>query len=336
MTNPRANRYKQKPGGGRFAALALLALILLIVAGYFVFDRSHHPANPANPIAPVPPAAPSAQSPPVAAPLPPVVMNNVTSLPVSPQTVPPQPAPPPPIPTPPVAPQSTPPRSVPTHGKALLAIIIDDMGTNMQEARELADIGVPVTFSIIPGLRGYREVAAFAASGGIETMIHIPMQPKGWPQRRLESNGLLIAMEDADITAHVEQYIRDIPGAKGANNHMGSEFTEHGDKMKPVLKTLGKNGLFFIDSVTTPRTTGIRLARAQGVKSGSRNVFLDNEQNDAYIRGQLNQAVALAKKNGAAIAICHPHPVTIKTLAAALPGLERQGVTLVAVSRLAR
>jgi uridine kinase len=33
--------------------------------------------------------------------------------------------------------------------------------------------------------------------------------------------------------------------------------------------------------------------------------------------GQLNQAVRQARKNGGAIAICHPHPVTIKTLIAA-------------------
>ena len=62
-----------------------------------------------------------------------------------------------------------------------LAIIIDDMGTSMQEARSLAGIGVPLTFSIIPGLRYYREVAEFATSNGIETMIHIPMQSKEWP-----------------------------------------------------------------------------------------------------------------------------------------------------------
>jgi polysaccharide deacetylase 2 family uncharacterized protein YibQ len=217
-----------------------------------------------------------------------------------------------------------------------LAIIIDDMGAGMQEARSLAAIGVPLTFSIIPGLQNCREVAALAAGSGIETMIHIPMQSKGWPQRRLESNGLLVSMEDADIREHVERFVRDVPRAVGANNHMGSEFTEHEQQMSSVLGTLKGKGLFFVDSVTTPRSVGQRLAREMGVRGGRRNVFLDNEQNGAYIMGQLNQAVRLAKKNGGAIAICHPHPATIEALAAALPGLKQQGITLVPASRLVR
>ncbi len=63
--------------------------------------------------------------------------------------------------------------------------------------------------------------------------------------------------------------------------------------------------MFFIDSVTTPRTVGQSLAREMGVKTGRRDVFLDNEQNSAYIRGQLAQAVRMAKKKGYAIVICH-------------------------------
>ena len=118
------------------------------------------------------------------------------------------------------------------------------MGSSMQEARSLAGIGVPLTFSIIPGLRSYREVAAFAASNGIETMIHIPMQSKGWPERRLESNGLLVSMDDAAISERLEDFMRNLPRAVGANNHMGSEFTEHEDKMRVVLNTLKGRGLY--------------------------------------------------------------------------------------------
>jgi polysaccharide deacetylase 2 family uncharacterized protein YibQ len=210
------------------------------------------------------------------------------------------------------------------------------MGTTVSEARSLSGIGVPLTFSIIPGLSHYREVAAFAASSGIETMIHIPMQSKGWPGRRLESNGLLVTMADSDIAERMEGFVRSLPKAVGANNHTGSEFTEHEDKMRAVLETLKGRGLYFVDSVTSPKTVGVRLAKELGMKSGRRQVFLDNEQDETYILGQLSQAVRLAKKTGSAIAICHPHPVTIRTLERALPGLAKQGITFVPASRLVR
>jgi len=228
------------------------------------------------------------------------------------------------------------PASNPKPGTGRLAIIIDDMGSSVSEARSLTAIGVPLTFSVIPGLRNYREVALFAASQGIETMVHIPMQSRGWPGRRLEGNGLLVSMGDAELRERVARFLSDIPGAVGANNHMGSELTEREDKMRSVLETLKSKNLFFVDSVTSEHTTGLRLARELGIKSGRRQVFLDNEQERGYILGQLGQAVNLAKKTGSAIAICHPHPATIATLTSALPGLAGKGITLVPVSQLVR
>lgn len=91
-----------------------------------------------------------------------------------------------------------------------------------------------------------------------------------------------------------------------------------------------------MDSVTTPASVGARLAAELGMKSARRDVFLDNEQQEAYILNQLNTAVSRARKTGRAIAICHPHPVTIATLAKALPSLQRQGITLVHASQLVR
>lgn len=217
-----------------------------------------------------------------------------------------------------------------------LAIIIDDMGSSVSEAGSLAAFKVPLTFAIIPGLHADKAVAAYAASHNIESMIHIPMQSKGWPARRLEANGLLVAMNTDELQERVSRFIQQFPGAVGVNNHMGSEFTEQDEKMEAVLQIVKKNDLFFIDSVTSPESAGVRVSQRLGIKTARRNVFLDNEQERSYILGQLDQAVRSARKNGSAIAICHPHPVTISTLAAALPQLARQGVKLVPVSQLVK
>lgn len=217
-----------------------------------------------------------------------------------------------------------------------LAIIIDDMGSRLSEARSLAAINVPLTFAIIPGLPVDKEVAEYAATKKIETMIHIPMQPKGWPAQRLETNGLLVAMDADELQERVSGFVQQFPGAVGVNNHMGSEFTEHEEKMATTLQTLKNKNLFFIDSVTTADSAGLRVAQRMGIRSARRNVFLDNEQERSYILGQLNQAARLARKNGSAIAICHPHPATIAALAAALPGLAGQGVRLVPASQLVK
>ncbi|MCE1226201.1 MAG: divergent polysaccharide deacetylase family protein [Geobacteraceae bacterium] len=227
-----------------------------------------------------------------------------------------------------------PPVQRPSAGKAELAIIVDDMGSSLAEARSLAGIRVPINFAIIPGLKHDRAVATYATEQGIEILVHMPMQPKEYPQRRLESNGLLLEQSDEELRNRMLSYLQILPQAVGANNHMGSGFTEHSDKMRIVLQVLKENGLFYIDSITTPKTTGLKVAAELKVSSAKRDVFLDNEQNEGYIRGQLDQAVVRARKNGRAIAICHPHPITIATLAKALPELQSKGVKLVKITRL--
>ena len=313
MANKSVNkRNTKRPGGSRYAALAVLTIIILAVGAYLVFKPGKTVTKPeprAIQLAP----APLHQK----KPIPPVAHNYSVSkkgqLPLHNYTV-----------------TSIVPEDASTDSKLIgrsgrLAIIIDDMGSSLQEARSLGCIGVPLTFSIIPGLHSYREVAAFAASNGITDEI-----------RHADLYGLLISMNDAAISERLEEFIRTLPKAVGANNHMGSEFSEHEDKMRAVLNTLKGKGLYFVDSVTTPRTVGTRVARELHMKNGRRSVFLDNEQSSAYIMGQLNQAVRLAKKPGGVIAICHPHPVTIRTLEAALPGLAKQGITLVPASQMVR
>lgn len=323
MAVPPRNRSRKKSSGSRVAALAIVILIIGAIAGYFLLSPSQKsPVAPQKPAVVHVPSRPSPVSPPRSSV---TVPAAVAPSPRMEPSTPPSPA---------SIPETENAGSV--RGPARLAIIIDDMGGSLSEARSLAAINVPLTFAIIPDLRSDRDVAAFASEHKIETMIHIPMQSKGWPARRLEANGLLVGMDGVEIQERVAGFIRKFPGASGVNNHMGSEFTEQEEQMRAVLQTLKKNNLFYIDSVTSPASKGLKISQKLGIRSARRNVFLDNEQERGYILGQLNQAVQQARKTGSAIAICHPHPATIAALAAALPGLAGKGVQLVPASQLVK
>ncbi|MBW4055083.1 MAG: divergent polysaccharide deacetylase family protein [Proteobacteria bacterium] len=324
MVVPVRKKSRKQPSGSRTAAFVVLLLIIGAVAVYFISSPVNKPV-----VAPPQPRITQVKPGNIPPPVPEVSRTEPATkspLPYKERSDYPSPAP-----------ITKPERSGPAVAPSgRLAIIIDDMGSSLSEARSLAAIKVPLTFAIIPGLRADKNVAAYATTNNIETMIHIPMQPKGWPARRLESNGLLVSMDAEELQKRVSGFLQQFPAAIGVNNHMGSEFTEQEEKMRVVLQILKKNDLFFIDSVTSPESTGWRVAQQLGVKSARRNVFLDNEQDPNYILGQINQAIRMARKNGSAIAICHPHPVTIATLAATLPRLAGQGVQLIPVSQLVK
>jgi hypothetical protein len=117
---------------------------------------------------------------------------------------------------------------------------------------------------------------------------------------------------------------------------MGSKFTENKVLMKVVIDTAKNRGVFFLDSKTTAKSVGESLAREMGVKTASRSVFLDNTQDEDYIRGQIEELIRLAKLNGTAIGIGHPYSETISVIIEKEADFERAGVKLVRLDELVR
>jgi polysaccharide deacetylase 2 family uncharacterized protein YibQ len=228
------------------------------------------------------------------------------------------------------------PKTLKAFRQGTMAVIIDDMGASMKDAEKLLSINLPMTFAIIPGLSHSRDIAEIARVKGRGVIIHMPMEPRGYPQQRLEKNGLLLSQSTEEISGRVKKYFLEIPEASGANNHMGSAFTEREDKMSPVMDVLKQQGKFFIDSRTSAKSVAYSLAVRRGVKAGTRNIFLDNDQDVDMIKAQLKLAAVAAAKRGGVIAICHPHPPTIQALQEMLPALQREGITFVSAAQMVR
>jgi polysaccharide deacetylase 2 family uncharacterized protein YibQ len=105
------------------------------------------------------------------------------------------------------------------------------------------------------------------------------------------------------------------PNAKYINNHTGSKFTQNTKAMDILCKVLKQHNYIFVDSRTTAKTVTKIYANKHKLKYLSRNIFLDNKKDKTYIQNQLIKAVQIAKRKGFAIAIGHPHSITLKTLA---------------------
>lgn len=218
-------------------------------------------------------------------------------------------------------------------GKAVLSIVIDDMGGSIETARTLAAIDPHITFAVMPHEAHSAAVAREMGKHGHDVILHLPMEPKDLAHNKPGKGALLLSMSPAELADTVEDDLKLVPGVKGVNNHMGSRFTEDRKGMEVVVKELKKKGLYFLDSRTSPQSVGRDTAKQHGLRSASRDVFLDNELTVEYSRRQLQAAAELAKKKGRAIAIGHPHPTTIKALQEMVPELRKSGIEIVGVSR---
>jgi len=216
-------------------------------------------------------------------------------------------------------------------GGARLAIVIDDLGYRMEVFNDLITLDYDITYAVLPQQAHSRETAEIAAQAGRQVMLHMPMQPKDWPRFDPGLGALLIDDSADEIRSKIALNLETVPHVAGINNHMGSAFTQHAPGLDVLMHSLSENGLFFLDSKTAPGMTAREAAAKYNVPYLSRDIFLDNDRDEALIGRQLDKAAALARSRGWAIAIGHPYGVTYTVLARQLPRLEAQGITIIKV-----
>jgi len=218
--------------------------------------------------------------------------------------------------------------------RALVAIVIDDLGQDLKPARELASLPYKITFAVMPGLPQSRTVAELARQNSREVLLHLPMEYRG--RNGKTSPGMLRSnMTPMDFLNTLTEDLGTVPGAVGVNNHEGSVLTENKEAMKFLMAELKARELLFLDSFTSPKSVAFDTAREFGLKTAKRDVFLDNESdNQESIRKQLDELAKVAREHGHAIGIGHPHPATINELRAWLGTATREGIEIVPVSKL--
>ncbi len=197
--------------------------------------------------------------------------------------------------------------------KAKVAIIIDDIGYQIEIAEQIMSLNYPVAISVLPFLPHSQFVAQMAKEKGLTVLLHLPMEPHN-ANTDPGKGAIFTTMNEHEIKAKILANLKDIPYVDGVNNHMGSKATEDEFIMRTVLHELKERNLFFIDSMTSPHSIGYQLSKEMGLKTAQRTVFLDNEQNIDYIRNQVVVLKNTALKYGSAIAIGHPYCNTIDVL----------------------
>ena len=211
----------------------------------------------------------------------------------------------------------------------LITIIMDDLGRSRRIAETLVSFPEKVTFAILPEESFAVKVAEIAHAFGHEILLHVPMEPQGYPAVNPGSQALFVGQSNIEIRRQFDSWLSKIPHVSGTNNHMGSRFTEDAKALSPVMESLKEKKLFFIDSLTTGKSRVSEVAQKFGVPSMSRDLFLDNVAEVGAIQGEITRLVDKALRNGMAIGICHPYPETIEALRLALPKISRSGVSVV-------
>jgi hypothetical protein len=232
---------------------------------------------------------------------------------------------------PPLVPPPSGPPSV-----ARVVIVIDDIGQTLAIAKDFLDLPLDLTLAILPFQKHSKEIAQLAAERRREVILHLPMEPHGFPQVRPGTGALLLSMSAQTLQDSLRSALDCCPKFAGINNHMGSHFTENREQMRVVLEVVKERGLYFLDSYTSKQSVGFTLAKDLSIPTLRRDVFLDHQLTDSSVRAQFQQLIRRAKIQGTAVAIGHPHEVTLRVLKQEMGRFERERIAVVAAGELLR
>lgn len=221
-------------------------------------------------------------------------------------------------------------------GQPMIAVVIDDIGPNLRNARRSVTLPAPVTLAFLPYANHLEDLTAKARMAGHELIVHMPMEPTESSQDPGE-NALLTDLGPDELKRRIEWNLERFSGYVGVNNHMGSKFTTSGPGMRLVMSELSKRGLLFLDSRTNAKSQAKQAAALFRVPFAQRDIFIDNDhRNPDAIRAQLAKLEERARDRGYAVGISHPHDKTLEVLAEWLPEARRRGFALVPISEIVK
>ncbi|WP_084197378.1 divergent polysaccharide deacetylase family protein [Solimonas soli] len=213
-----------------------------------------------------------------------------------------------------------------------ISIVIDDLGDRYAESAAAVALPGPVACAFLPDSPYTRSLATRAHRAGKEVLLHLPLQPIAG---RAHPLALATGAPDGDRDAALDRLLNAVPYVDGVNNHQGSLATADRGAMRWLMRELALRRIgYFVDSMTTAQSVAYPLARAYGVPSTRRRVFLDNDASPAAINAAFDELLHQARLHGAALAIGHPHLSTLQVLHERLPQLAAAGIVLLPPSQL--
>jgi len=155
-----------------------------------------------------------------------------------------------------------------------LAIVIDDLGNNIEGTKELLNLPIKLTVAIMPFMSTTKQDAELAHQNGHEVIVHLPMEPKHGKEIWLGPGAITTDLSDIEIRKRVLAAIEDVPHAVGMNNHMGSKVSVDERVMRIILEVCKERGLFYLDSKTSSESVAKELAQEIKVPFLEKAVFV--------------------------------------------------------------
>ncbi|MFC6458069.1 MULTISPECIES: divergent polysaccharide deacetylase family protein [Paenibacillus] len=221
-------------------------------------------------------------------------------------------------------------------GPKKIAIVIDDLGNDMQGTKEIMELPVPFTVAVMPFLPTTKRDAEWAHSLGHDVLVHMPMEPVKGKKSWLGPGALTTDLSDEEIRRRVIAAIEEVPYAIGINNHMGSKVTADKRMMRIVLEVCKEKHMIYLDSKTTPKSVVPMVAQDLNFRTLENNIFMDDIYTREHIVKQALKVLKHVDDHDTTVVIGHVGPPgkhTAAVLKQTIPSIQKKA-QFVTISKL--
>ncbi len=169
-----------------------------------------------------------------------------------------------------------------------------------------------------------------------EVLLHLPMEPKGYPRVDPGKDAILLDLSRIEIEDRISRCLSAVGPVQGVVSRLGSAALNDPDVMRAVLEELKRRDLPFIDA----HASGPSMVEEIGEETGARTLLVaasldDDKGTAASVRARIKEITAAAVQRGSVIVMVRPSALVLDVLESELPRIKAQGIELVPNSRVA-
>ncbi|MEX0923615.1 MAG: divergent polysaccharide deacetylase family protein [Rhodovibrionaceae bacterium] len=226
--------------------------------------------------------------------------------------------------------------SVPPE-QPVIAVVISGLGLSASATEAAITLLPPeVTLSFTPYSKRLNDWIALARIFGHEVMLDLPMEAPGAAEA-IGAYGLTSAAGAAENLARLEWILSRGRAMVGVAGAYGQSFLGNPAALRPVLARLRERGLIFLDNAPQGYAGSSGLAADLRLPFAASDDKVDQGlASRRAIDARLVKAEDLALRRGAALVMAEPLPVSIERISTWLLGLAERGVEVAPISELAR
>lgn len=213
-------------------------------------------------------------------------------------------------------------------GRPRLAVVVAGLGLDPEATRAaISRLPPEVTLAFSPYAANLDGWIKEARAAGHEVLLGLPLEPMLFPAH---DNGPLSLGAGMSVPAALDRLESILGAASGYVGLLGSFRAPlaNSETMTAVLGTVKDSGLLYVgDTVPARRPTDLPIAMVTTVA--------DDEPFRSAVDARLSEAATVARRQGAAVAVIHPLPVSFERASLWIERLRNDGIEAAPVSAVA-